>query len=80
MCVLSHVRFFVTVARQSPLSTEFSKEEYWSGLLFPSPGDHPDPEIKPRSSESPALQADSFTTELSGKSQIRIQKKTPISQ
>ena len=41
-CVLTHVRLFVTlwtVARQAPLSTEFSRQEYWSGLLFPSPRD-----------------------------------------
>ena len=45
-----------------PLSTEFSRQEYWSGLPFPTPGDFPDPEIKPA---SPAL--DSFTAELLGK-------------
>ena len=45
MCILSHVRLFVTpwtVARQAPLSMEFSRQEYWSGLLFPSPRDLPD--------------------------------------
>ena len=42
----------------------FSKQEYWSGLPFPSPGGLPNPGIKPR---SPALQADSFPTELQGK-------------
>ena len=41
-----------TVARQAPLPMGFSRQEYWSGLPFPSPGDLPDPEIKPR---SPAL-------------------------
>ena len=45
-----------TVARQAPLSMGFSRQEYWSGLPFPSPGDRPNPGIKPR---SPALQADS---------------------
>ena len=45
-----------TVARQASLSMAFSRQEYWSGLLFPSPGDLPDAGIKP---ESPALQADS---------------------
>ena len=44
-----------TVARQAPLSTEFSRQEYWSGLLFPSPGNVPHPEIEPGSS---ALQID----------------------
>ena len=43
---------------------EFSRPEYWSGKPFPSPGDLPNPGIKPR---SPALQADSSPTELSGK-------------
>ena len=45
-----------TVACQAPLSLVFSKQEYWSGLPFPSPGDLPNPGIKPM---SPALQADS---------------------
>ena len=46
-----------TVARQAPLSTEFPRQEYWSGLPFPSPEDLPDTGIKPR---SPALQAGSY--------------------
>ena len=49
-----------TVAHQAPLSMEFSMQEYWSGLPFPSPGDLPNPGIEPR---SPALQADSLLTE-----------------
>ena len=49
-----------TVAWQVPLSTGFSRQEYWSGLPFPSPEDIPDPEIEP---ECPALQADSLPTE-----------------
>ena len=53
-----------TAAHQPPLSMGFSRQEYWSGLPFPSPGDLPDPGIKPR---SPALQADSLPTELWGK-------------
>ena len=56
-----------TVACQAPLSMRFSRQEYWSGLPFPSPGDLPNPGIKPR---SPALQADSFPTELQGKPNI----------
>ena len=52
------------VARQAPLSMEFSRQEYWSGLSFPSPGDLPDPGIKPR---SPALLADSLPSEPPGK-------------
>jgi len=43
---------------------EFSRQEYWSGLPFPSPGDLPEPGIKPM---SPALQADSLPSELPGK-------------
>ena len=45
---------------QAPLSMEFSRQEYWSGLPFPSPGDHPDPGIEPG---SPALLADSLLSE-----------------
>ena len=48
-----------TVAHQAPLSMEFSRQEYWNGLPFPSPGDLPDPGIKPR---SPTLQADALTS------------------
>ena len=53
-----------TVALQAPLSIGFSRQEHWSGLPFPSPGDLTNPGIKPR---SPALQADSLQTELQGK-------------
>ena len=53
-----------TVARQTPLSMGFSRQEYWSGLPFPSPGDLPDSGIEPR---SPASQADSLPIELGGK-------------
>ena len=52
---LSHVRLFATpwnVAYQAPPSMEFSRQEYWSGLPFPSPGDLPNPGLKPG---SPAL-------------------------
>ena len=60
---LSHVRLFAipwTVVYQASLSTGFSRQEYWSGLPFPSPGDLPDPGIEPR---SPALQADALLSE-----------------
>ena len=50
-----------TVARQAPLSMKVSRQGYWSGLPFHSPGDLPHPGIKPR---SPALQADSLLSEL----------------
>ena len=52
-----------TVAGQAPLSMEFSRQEYWSGLPLPSPGDLPDPGIKPG---SPVLQEDSLLSEPSG--------------
>ena len=53
-----------TVARQAPLSMDFSRQEYWSGLSFPSPGDLPDPRIEP---QSPALKVDSLPSEPPGK-------------
>ena len=55
-----------TVACQAPLSTGFSRQEYWSGLPFPSPGDLPDPGIEIR---SPSLQADSLPTGVGGRPQ-----------
>ena len=64
---LSCVRHFATlwtVAHQAPPSMGFSRQEYWSGLPFPSPGDLPDPGIEPR---SPALQADALISEPPGK-------------
>ena len=56
--ILSHVQHFATLCPQVPLSVGFLRQEYWSGLLFPPPGDLPDPEIKPT---SPALQVDSLS-------------------
>ena len=50
-----------TISHQAPLSVKFSRQEYWSGLPFSSPGDLPDPDIKPG---SPALQADALPSEL----------------
>ena len=64
---LSHVRLFVipwTVAYQAPPSMGFSRQEYWHGLPFPSPGDLPVPGIEPR---SPALQTDALLSEPPGK-------------
>ena len=61
--LLSRVRLFATpwtVAYQDSLSMGFSRQEYWSGLPFPSPGDLPDPGIEPR---SPTLEADTLTSE-----------------
>ena len=51
------------VARQAPLSMEFSRQEFWSGLPFPSPGDLPDPGVKPASA---ALAGDFFMVEPPG--------------
>ena len=66
--LLSHVQLFVTpwtIAHHVPLSMGFSRQEYWSGLPFLSPGDLPDPGIEPG---SPALQTDSLLYELQGSS------------
>ena len=70
MCAhsLSHVQFFATpwtIACQAPPLMEFSRQEYWSGLTFPTPGDLPDPGIKPSSVASPALAGGFFTTRAS---------------
>ena len=79
---LSHVRLFATpwtVAHQAPPSMGFSRQEYWSGLPFPSPGDLPDPGIEPG---SPTLQADALTSEPPGKPQKptarHIPRRSPI--
>ena len=56
-------------AHQAPLSMGFSRQEYWSVLPFPSPGDLPNPGIEPR---SPAFQADALTSEPPGKSKVSI--------
>ena len=72
MCVLSHVQLFVTawtVAQQAPLSMEFSRQEYWSGLPFPTPGDLSDPGNEPASL---ALAGEFFITSLPGKPQITL--------
>ena len=64
---LSHVRLFATpwtVAYQAPPSMGFSRQECWSGLPFPSPGDLPNPGIN---AGSPALQADALPSEPPGK-------------
>ena len=63
---LSRVRLFATpwiVAYKAPLSMEFSRQEYWSGLPLSSPGDLPDPGIEPR---SPTLQAEALTSKPPG--------------
>ena len=72
MCAqsLSPVGLFVTpctVACQVALSVEFFRQEYWSGLPFPTSRDLPDPGIKPMSLATPALTGGFFTTEPPGK-------------
>ena len=72
MCVFSHIQLFVTprtVAGQASLFMEF-RQEYWSGLLFPTPGDLPYPEIEPTSLASPTLAGGFFTTMTPGKPNI----------
>ena len=64
MLLLGHfsgVQLFATpwtVARQAPLSMGFSRQEYWSGLPFPAPGDHLNPGMEPVFPAAPAAQAD----------------------
>ena len=64
MSVMSDFMTLQTIACQAPVSMEFSRQEYRSGLPFPSPGNLPDPGMEPR---SPALQADSLPFEILGK-------------
>ena len=71
----SHVQLFVTpltVAHQALLSMEFSRQEYWSGLPFPTPGDLPDSGMKPMSLVSPALAGGFFTTARHGKPKFTL--------
>ena len=74
-CVcISCVQLFATpwtVAHQAPTSMGFSRQEYWSGLPFASPGDLPNPGIEPR---SPALQADALTSGPPGKPQLSTER------
>ena len=74
MKLLSRVRLFATpwtVAHQASPSMGFSRQEYWSRLPVPSPGDLPDPGIEPR---SPMLQADTLTSEPPEKPNIVVVK------
>ena len=86
MCVLSHVQLFVTlwtVAHQAPLSKGFLKQEYWSGMPFPSSGGLPNPGSE-RTLASPELAVGLFTTVLPGKPRLinctSIKKKKIISE
>ena len=67
------IRFFATpwtVAFQAPLSMGFFRQQYWSGLPFPSPGDLPNPGIKPTSLTYPALAAEFSTTSTTWEAQM----------
>ena len=69
---LFSVQLFVTlwtVAHQAPVSSEFSRQEYWSGLPCPPPGDLPDPGIEHTSLASPALAGGFFTTSATWEAQ-----------
>ena len=75
VCGLSLVWLFATpwtVACQAPLSMEFSRQEYWSGLPFPTPGDIPNPGIEPEFPASPELAGGFFTTVPPGKTFLWI--------
>ena len=61
-----------TIAHQAPLSMGFSRQEYWSGLPIPSPGDLPNPGMEPVSPVTSALQTDSLPAEPLGKPQTRV--------
>ena len=74
--LLSCVRLFATpwtAACQAPLSMGFSRQEFWSGFLFPSPGDLPNPEIEPR---SPTLEADSLPSGPPEEGLLLVHRKT----
>ena len=71
---LSHIWLSVvpwTIVRQAPLSRGFSRQEYWSGLPFPSPGDLPDPGTDPAAFVSPALSGDLLPLASSRKPKIK---------
>ena len=73
--MLSHVQLFLTlwtVARQAPLSMEFSRQECWSSLPFPPAGDLPNPGMEPTSPESPSLAGGFFTAEPPRKSDLHV--------
>ena len=74
-CSLSCVLLFVTlwvVACQAPLFMGFSRQEYWSGLPYPPPGDLPDLRIEPESLTSPALEGRFFTTSATWEAPRRV--------
>ena len=76
----SHVQLFAipqTVAHQAPLFIEFCRQEYWSELPCPPPGDLPNSEIKPVSLVSPALADGFFTTSATWEAQLELQLLNP---
>ena len=80
VCVLNWVQLFVTawtIAHRLLLSMGFPRQEYWSELPFPPPGDHPHPRIEPVSPASPTFAGGFFTTEPHGKP--FLQEHTPKS-
>ena len=61
-----------TAAHQAPLSMRFSRQEYWSGLPFPPPGELPNPGIEATSTVSPVLAGEFFTTKSPRKSEFMV--------
>ena len=75
----SHVQLFATqctIAQEAPLSMGFSRQEYWSGLPCPPPGDLPNPGIEPESLLSPALVGRFFITSTPGKPDVYVTPST----
>ena len=80
--LLSHVRLFETpwtVARQAPLSMGFPRQEYWSGLPFPSPGDLPNSGTEPTPPVSPAFAGGFLTVEATGEAMCLLYICTSVS-
>ena len=78
--MLSRICLFATpwtVACQASLSMGFSRQDYWSGLSFPPPGDLPDPGIEPMSPVSPASQADSLPSEPFSGGAVKFLQNSP---
>ena len=75
LCHFRHVQLFATlwtVPRQDLLSMRFSKQQYWSGLPCPPPGNLPDPGIEPIFLMPPALAGGFFTTNATWEAQMRV--------
>ena len=79
LCLVQFFETPWTVAHQAPLSMGFSRQEYWSGLPCPPPGDLPDPGIEPSSLISPALAGGFFTTSTTWEApdKLQLKKKNP---